>query len=163
MKVLFLDHYGVLCLSEREIVRTKLSMPTSDEFDNITFFSDFDKDAVGILNDLIEETDAEIVISSDWKRQTTLTGMCDFYKNQGIKKMPIDYTPWLSGYSTYQEQRAAEINTWLNEQKNVDKWVAVDDLYLGTWLTNFVWTKNVMLGIKDINIKPELINILNEK
>ena len=161
MKVLFLDHYGVLCLSKRKIVRTELSMPTSDEFDDITFFSDFDKDAVGVLNDLIEKTGAEIVVSSDWKREITLSGMCDFYKKQGIKKMPIDYTPWLPGYPTYHEQRAAEINIWLNERNDVDKWISVDDLYMGTWLANFVWAKNVHLGIKDADVRLELINRLN--
>jgi hypothetical protein len=162
MKVLFLDHYGVLCLSKQPVTRTEFSMPTSDEFTDtgITFFSNFDPDAVSVLNDIIALTDAEIVISSDWKRETTLSGMCEFYQKQCIKKMPIDYTTWLPGSYTYHEQRATEINTWLDHHPETTHWVAVDDLYMGTWLTNFAWAKNVHLGLNDISVQKQLLTYL---
>ena len=162
MKVLFLDHYGVLCLSTKPVTRTEFSMPTSDEFADtgITFFSDFDPEAVAALNDIIQRTGAEIVISSDWKRETTLSGMCEFYQKQGIKKMPLAYTDWMPGAPTYHEQRAGEINAWLEQHPGIAQWAAVDDLYMGTWLTNFVWAKNVHLGITDIAVKQQLLQIL---
>ena len=160
MKILFLDHYGVLCLSKKTITRTELSMPAEDEFNDVDVFDDFDKDAVDILNNIIEITEAEIVISSDWKRHTTLDGMCEFYQKQGIKKLPLDYTTWLPGASTYHEQRATEINTWLEQHPETTQWAAIDDLYMGTWLTNFVWTKNVHVGIKDITVQQQLLDIL---
>jgi hypothetical protein len=124
MKVLFLDHYGVLCLSKKPVTRTEFSMPTSDEFADtgITFFSDFDPKAVAVLNDIIQQTGAEIVISSDWKRETTLSGMCEFYQKQGIEKMPLAYTDWLPGAATYHQQRAGEINAWLIVKKNANHW-----------------------------------------
>ena len=160
MKILFLDHYGVLNLSKNIITRTELSMPAEDEFNDVDVFDDFDKDAVDILNNIIEITGAEIVISSDWKRHTTLDGMCEFYQKQGIKKLPLDYTTWLPGESTYHEQRATEINTWLEQHPETTQWAAIDDLYMGTWLTNFVWTKNVHVGIKDITVQQQLLDIL---
>jgi len=160
LKILFLDHYGVLCLSKKTITRTELSMPAEDEFNDVDVFDDFDKDAVDILNNIIEITEAEIVISSDWKRHTTLDGMCEFYQKQGIKKLPLDYTTWLPGASTYHEQRATEINTWLEQHPETTQWAAIDDLYMGTWLTNFVWTKNVHVGIKDITVQQQLLDIL---
>jgi methyl coenzyme M reductase subunit C-like uncharacterized protein (methanogenesis marker protein 7) len=89
MKVLFLDHYGVLSLSKQPVTRTELSMISRDELTDATLFDDFDKDAVNILNDIIDLTGAEIVISSDWKRHATLDGMCEFYQKQGIKKNAI--------------------------------------------------------------------------
>ena len=161
MKILFLDHYGVLCLSKKPVTRTQFSMPTTDEFADtgITFFSDFDPDAVNVLNDIIALTGAEIVVSSDWKRETTLSGMCEFYQKQGIKKMPIDYTAWLPGASTYHEQRATEITTWLEQHPETAQWATVDDLYMGTWLTNFVWAKNVHLGINDTIVQQQLLDI----
>ena len=137
-------------------------MPTADEFTDtgITFFSDFDPDAVSVLNDIIALTGAEIVVSSDWKRETTLSGMCEFYQKQGIKKMPLAYTDWLPGAPTYHEQRAGEINSWLDQHPGITHWVAVDDLYMGTWLTNFAWAKNVHLGIKDVTVKTQIINLI---
>lgn len=163
MKVLFLDHYGVLCLGKHGIIRTETSKPTSDEFTDtgITVFSDLDPDAVSILNSLLDSIDFEIVISSDWKRHTTLDGMGEFYQQQGIKKMPLAYTDWLPGHTTYHEQRAIEINTWLEQHPETTHWAAVDDLYMGSWLTNFVWAKNIHLGIKDKTVQEQIINLIS--
>ena len=160
MKVLFLDHYGVLSLSNQPVTRTELSMISRDELNDATLFNDFDKDAVNILNDIIDLTGAEIVVSSDWKRHKTLNEMCDFYQQQGIKKMPLAYTDWLPGAPTYHEQRATEISTWLAQHPETTHWAAVDDLYMGTWLTNFAWAKNVHLGIKDVTVKTQIINLI---
>jgi len=162
MKVLFLDHYGVLCLSTKPVTRTEFSMPTADEFADtgITFFSDFDTEAVAALNDIIQRTGAEIVISSDWKRETTLIGMCEFYQKQGIKKMPLAYTDWMPGAPTYHEQRAGEINAWLDQHPEITHWCAVDDLYMATWLTNFAWAKCVDQGIKDPAVQSQIIQLL---
>jgi hypothetical protein len=135
-------------------------MPEEDEFNDVDVFDDFDKDAVDILNNIIEVTGSEIVISSDWKRHITLDGMREFYQKQGIKKLPLDYTTWLPSESTYHEQRATEINTWLEQHPETTQWAAIDDLYMGTWLTNFVWTKNVHVGIKDITAQQQLLDIL---
>ena len=137
-------------------------MPTPDEFTDtgITVFSDFDSDAVSILNSLLDFVDFEIVVSSDWKRETTLSGMCEFYQQQGIKKMPMAYTDWLPGAPTYHEQRAGEINTWRAQHPEITHWAAVDDLYMATWLTNFVWTKDVHLGIKDLAVQEQILELL---
>jgi len=162
LKILFLDHYGVMCLGAREIVRTEHSMPTAAEFlgTNKTYFSDFDSSAVEILNQILDQTGAEIVVSSDWKCKISIEGMCEFYQTQGIKKMPIDYTAWLPGAATYHEQRAGEINTWLEQHPETTQWAAVDDLYMSTWLTNFAWAKNVHLGLNDATVQQQLLDIL---
>ena len=162
MKVLFLDHYGVLCLGKPGIVRSETSEPTADEFfdTGITVFSDFDTHAVSTLNSLLDSVDFEIVISSDWKRHATLDGMCEFYQRQGIKKMPLAYTDWLPGASTYHEQRAGEINSWLTQHPEITHWAAVDDLYMGTWLTNFVWAKDIHLGLTDLKVKQQILKYL---
>jgi hypothetical protein len=137
-------------------------MPTADEFSgtNKTYFSDFDPAAVEILNKILDQTGAEIVVSSDWKLKTSIEGMCEFYQKQGIKKMPIDYTAWLPGAATYHEQRASEINAWLTQHPDTTQWAAVDDLYMGTWLTNFAWAKNVHLGLNDATVQQQLRDIL---
>jgi hypothetical protein len=149
-------------LSAREIVRTEYSLPTADEFagNNSDYFGEFDSAAVDTLNQIIDQTNAEIVIASDWKLKISLEGMRKFYQAQGIKKMPIDYTAWLPGAPTYHQQRATEINTWLEQHPETTRWAAIDDLYMGTWLTNFVCVKNVHLGINDIDVQKQLLNYL---
>ena len=73
MKVIFLDNDGVICLSNnwgsrhkkqnkwggRKLSMSMSSIPIEYRFDN------FDVNAVKILNEILEETDAEIVVSSD--------------------------------------------------------------------------------------------------
>ena len=151
-----------MCLSAIETVRTEHSMPDAAEFagTNKTYFSDFDPGAVNALNQILDQTGAEIVVSSDWKLKTSIEGMCEFYQTQGIKKMPVDYTAWLPGASTYHEQRAGEINAWLAQHPETTQWAAVDDLYMRTWLTNFVWAKNVHVGINDTTVQQQLLDIL---
>jgi hypothetical protein len=134
-------------------------MPTSDEFsDNqvVTGLHDFNPAAVNVLNQLLHISAAEIVVSSDWKLRATLDQMSEFYHAQGVIKPPIDSTAWLPNYSNYHEQRAHEIADWLEQHPTVTHWVAVDDLYLGSWLTNFVWAKNVHLGITDPDVQQQL-------
>jgi len=162
LKILFLDHYGVMRLSPIETVRTQHSLPEAAEFvgTDSGYFSNFDPDAVNVLNQILDQTGAEIVISSDWKLKTSIEGMCEFYQAQGIKKMPIDYTAWLPGPTVYHEQRANEITAWLQLHPETTQWAAIDDLYMGTWLTNFVWAKNVHLGINDITVQQQLLEYL---
>jgi hypothetical protein len=137
-------------------------MPTPDEFidTGIEVFSDFDPNAVTILNSILDTTGCEIVVSSDWKRGVTVDYMSEFYQQQGVKKSPIDFTDWLPDYPTYHQQRATEINAWLDLHPKITHWAAVDDLYMGTWLTNFVWAKNVHQGLTDLEVKQQILNYL---
>ena len=162
LKILFLDHYGVMRLSPTKTTRTQHSLPAAAEFvgTDSGYFSNFDPDAVNVLNQILDQTGAEIVVSSDWKLKTSIEGMCEFYQAQGIKKMPIDYTAWLPGPTAYHEQRANEITAWLQQHPETNQWAAIDDLYMGTWLTNFVWAKNVHLGINDITVQQQLLEYL---
>ena len=101
MRVLMLDNDGVICLSSewggrfkkqekwggRKLSMTPLEMPLKYRFDN------FNQKAVKILNEILEETGAEIVVSSDWKLHATLEELGDYYESQGIIKRPIALTP----------------------------------------------------------------------
>ena len=71
----------------------------------------------------------------------------------------MDYTTWLPGAPSYHQQRATEIIYWLEQHPETTQWAAIDDLYMGTWLTNFVWTKNVHLGINDTAVQQQLLDI----
>jgi hypothetical protein len=186
MKVIFLDHDGVICLStefgsrfkkqKRSIAETVAdsNLPVQDRFDN------FNKKAIKILNEIIRETDAEIVISSDWKKWANLEDLGIFYELQGIIKKPIALTPRLKDFDEhsdalfyykgwYERARILEIEYWL-ENNPVDAWVAIDDMplmeYINTdgsiryGLKNFVHTPRINEGIKQSGIKEKILGFL---
>ena len=160
MKILFLDHYGVMSLNGSEFTRTKDSLPTSIELKNQRKYGDFDYNAVKILNQIIEKTDTEIVVTSDWRIGYTLDYIQQFYSRQNVSKSPIDVTITSSNsFLTYQEQRSFEIKDWLNSRSYIEKWAAVDDLFLPD-LENFVWAKKIHFGITEPTVYNEIIKLL---
>jgi hypothetical protein len=194
MKVIFLDNDGVICLSNnwgsrhkkqnkwggRKLSMSMSSIPIEYRFDN------FDVKAVKILNEILEETDAEIVVSSDWQNFATLDELGEYYESQGIIKKPIGVTkemgalefddleefPWLRQFDL-EQHRSLEILQWLKYHPEVTKWVAVDDLDMGmhpAWgsdgkpwgLSNFVHTPFSRQGIKQSGVSEKIINFLTK-
>ena len=186
MKVIFLDHDGVICLSNnwgnrfkkqkewggRKLSMTTLEMPVEYRFD------DFDEKAVNVLNEILEETDAEIVVSSDWKRWATVEEMGEYYESKGIIKKPIAFTdsilyddyedfPW-HRKCELEQTRSLEIAQYLGLNTVITHWVAIDDLNMSLkiegdkeWgLKNFVLTPIDNEGIKQIGIKDKILNFL---
>ena len=196
MKVIFLDNDGVICLASNWGSRykkqdkwggMKLSMkgreiPLEYRFDN------FDKKAIKILNEILEETGAEIVVSSDWRFHATLEELGEYYTSQGIIKKPIAVTDmfkdifpreWsmLRFRADIELERSMEIGHWVDTHSEVTHWVAIDDLnmsvdFLGenfiasngsddkAGLTNFVHTPRNSEGIKQCGIKEKIIKFL---
>ncbi len=194
MKVIFLDHDGVICLStewggrvkkqqkaKRKLSQSVTSLPVDARFDN------FNKKAIDVLNEILEETGAEIVVSSDWKRWATVEEMGEYYESQGIKKKPIAFTKYVGECTCYNEhtfawsprwmleqERSLEIQQYLVDHPEVTQWVAIDDLNMGipqvheSWgdmemdwgLSNFVLTPKGSEGIKQTGIKEKILNFL---
>lgn len=158
MKVIFLDNDGVICLSnnwgsrykkQKEWGGRKLSM-TNSEVPLEYRFDNFDPKAIGVLNEILENTGAEIVVSSDWRYHASLEELGEYYTSQGILKKPIGvterfhYTDWLEeGFLPKREdfpwdrnfdleqQRHFEIKRYLRDNPQITHWVAVDDLNMG--------------------------------
>lgn len=150
MVVLFLDHDGVICLQSQWGRRLKKG----------TTFDPFCVKAVKVLNSIIQETNCEIVVSSDWRLYTDIQGMCDVYEQQGIVKTPLDYTPVLDIPNCTQERlRVLEIQQWLKTHPEVTRWVAVDDMNLYS-VGNFVHTPRPTEGIKQTGVKQSLLKYL---
>jgi hypothetical protein len=191
MKVIFLDHDGVICLSSEWGGRRKkqmkwdgikLSMSMGD-FPLEYRFDNFNQKAIKILNKIIEETGAEIVTSSDWKRWANLEEMGEYYESQGISKKPIALTPNLGQCTWYNDMvwvwspqwdlemtRVIEIKQYLHDHPEITHWVAVDDLDMGKngegwkdWgLDNFVLTPKGAEGIKQSGIKEKILKFLKD-
>lgn len=115
MNVIFLDHQGVMLLS---------SIPKYIDLNKICF----NIDSIKALNTILHKTDYEIVISSDWKRHFSLQELQEFYKKQGIIKIPIDVTPNIKE-KNYIKQREEEILSWLYINK-INNWLIIDDMKL---------------------------------
>ena len=195
MKVIFLDHDGVICLStewggrfkkqtrvKRKLSQSIESLPVDARFDN------FNKKAVKILNEILEETGAEIVVSSDWKRWANVEEMGEYYESKGIIKKPIAFTPNLGQCTWYNDKvwiwskdwdlemsRVIEIKQYLHDHPEITHWVSIDDLDMGKtgkkwgvdfehdWaLDNFVLTPRGNEGIKQSGIKEKVIKFLND-
>jgi hypothetical protein len=165
MKVIFLDNDGVICLSnnwgsrhkkQKKWGKMKLSMsmssiPVEYRFDN------FDKKAIEILNEILETTGAEIVVSSDWRLHANLEELGEYYESQGIIKKPFDVTerfhytnweaegriptdfPW-NRTDGLEQERHFEIKEWLKNHSEVTHWVAVDDLNMGIHMEKTGWS-----------------------
>lgn len=102
---------------------------------------DFDQGCVSSLNHILDKTDAEIVVSSDWKYWVSLEEMGNFYISQGVAKKPIDFTPKLplAQDEEFKVWRAREIMAWLKKHHETQKWVWVDDLDMRALLGNAAW------------------------
>jgi hypothetical protein len=190
-KVLFLDFDGVMCLStewggrfNKQKSWNKLNPDNqvlyTNDFDKMDVeyrFDNFNKKALKVLNQILLETDVEIVVSSDWRFSCTLDEMKDLFKKYGVLKEPIDYTPTLdiedfdtlNKNSYFGEERSFEIKKWLALHPEVTHWVAVDDIDMNekfkdgeviNGLSNFVHTKRESEGIKQSGIKEKIINFL---
>ena len=189
MKVIFLDHDGVICLSTewggrfkkqrkvgRKLSQSVMSLELDARFDN------FNKKSIDILNEILEESGAEIVVSSDWKRWATVEEMGEYYESQGIKKKPIAFTKNLGECDVPQnfiwsrqwdleQSRSLEILQYLKDHPEVTEWVSVDDLDMGkgeewkeVWgLNNFVLTPKSNEGIKQSGVKEKIIKFLSDE
>jgi hypothetical protein len=193
MKILMLDNDGVICLSNNWGGRTKKwakyrsENPDSSEEkkDAPVFvrFDDFDTKAIKILNEIIEETGCEIVVSSDWKLHATLEELGEYYESQGIIKKPIALTPNIQNCDVHSDNfmwsiqweseqvRSIEIKQYLHNHPEVTHWVSVDDLDMGktgedwkdVWaIDNFVLTPRRNEGIKQSGVKDKILKFLKD-
>jgi HAD domain in Swiss Army Knife RNA repair proteins len=168
MKVLFLDHDGVICLQSEWGGRFGKEREGLD-----SVFDDFNESAVKVLNEIIDATDCEIVISSDWRHYATLEQLQELYRIRGIRKQPIAVTETISCSSAFLEAaRVQEIESWIHSHPEITSWCAVDDMDLGNaknpnhedtiGLVCFVRTPNYD-GLRQTGKKEKIIQFLNIK
>lgn len=113
MKVIFLDFDGVL----------------NCEIDfTIEVEEDISKRCIGLLNNIIKETKAEVVVSSVWRNGKTIEELQTLLEKYGFEGKVIGTTPHLGHGSL----RGNEIRQWIEtnipykEQDNF-KYVILDD------------------------------------
>ena len=119
MKVIFLDFDGVMDTEYYDHILSEAGEPISDEYGLL-----FDPECVKNLKYIIENTGADIVVSSTWKYFMSYQDFLNMWRARGLPGFVTDVTPNIHS-SRY---RGDEIDAWLNECKNECQYVILDDL-----------------------------------
>jgi hypothetical protein len=168
MKVIFLDIDGVLATVREFLMDRKKFHKRYYVAEHVRIPYPFNNGCVKVFNEILLKTDAEIVLSSDWRKFWTIQELDYIFRFNGVVKSPIDVTnvdpvsmSWL------EKNRANEISKYLNNNRDIEKWVVIDDLNMSGFLkiTNdddkFFLTEGFE-GIKKSGLKDKIISKLNE-
>jgi hypothetical protein len=94
------------------------------------------------LQKICDETNAELVLSSDWKKHFTFNQMKRVFRHYGITARLIDITThqdlWNKmSRTSLEHERALQIAKWAKDNK-ISNWISIDDMRLDQqykWLT----------------------------
>lgn len=128
INVIFLDIDGVLNTPRFQMIQI-------NNFECDAYESQFNFDPICMKNlkELINKTDAYIVISSTWRYDSDPRYMSEIVNNlklYGITDRIIGVTPDLSQQYNSRLIRGHEIQQWIQDNKNkyiIDKFVIIDD------------------------------------
>lgn len=160
-KYIFLDIDGVLT-TNKEIMLNRTKFQTKyPEAKELHIPYPFNPDCVKIFNEIIEETDAKIVLSSDWRHHWDLEELDKIFKFNKVIKSPEATTGFSKRKlsSSLEDDRSWQIKNYVLAHK-LKNWVAIDDLNLSTLSPNFVLTEGSE-GLKQLGIKKKILDLLN--
>ena len=143
-KIIFIDIDGPLAWATWMDGKVKINENTSDEF---TIPYAWVKEDCEALAKICEATNAELVLSSDWKMHYTLKQMSDVFIEYGIYAKLIDITTHMNtrqmgiwnkmSSPSLEFERAHQIVKWVKDNK-ISNWIAIDDMKLSAefkWMT----------------------------
>lgn len=166
MKIIFLDIDGVLA-TDKEFMRNRTKFwekhPAMAEL-RVPY--PWNEDAVKIFNEILDATDAEIVLSSDWKLHWNLDDLKGIFNWNGVKKHPIAVTGEVFiANGNLEMARAGEISDYIREN-DIINYVVIDDLNVGKYMQltgdedKYFMTRSGD-GIKKTGLKDRIIKKLN--
>ena len=118
MKIIFLDFDGVMDTEYYSHILCEAGKPIADEYGLL-----FDPECVKNLKYIIDNTGADIVVSSTWKDDMGYKGILDMWKHRGLPGFVTDVTP-----TTAEHHRGDEIDAWLKECPTECNYIIIDDL-----------------------------------
>ena len=119
MKIIFLDFDGVMDTSYYDHILSKEGKPGNDEYGAV-----FDPYYIQNLKRIIEETEADIVVSSSWKYMMSYQDFLNMWKDRELPGFITDVTP----NPVDRRKRGDEIDAWIEECKTECQYVIIDDL-----------------------------------
>lgn len=169
MKVIFLDIDGVLATNMEYSKPRHKFWSKYDSAKTLRIPYPFNPGCVKIFNRIILETDATIVLSSDWRTFWDLNELDQIFKFNGVIRSPEFMTDDRKRKmsSSYADDRHWQITKWVKEH-NPDNWVVLDDLDM-TYMFNedgvldrFFKTRD-REGLKQVKLVDKIINFLNNE
>lgn len=147
MKIIFLDFDGVLNPNLFEIILQKMEQLSNNEIVSKDKYGPlFFNQNVSVLKNIIDKTNAKIVVSSSWKSDG-LSQLKEMWVDRNLPGEIIDITPSCvevvdNGFAEFYDQvsRGDEINLWLFKNQFNGVYVIIDDQLdiLDNQITNFV-------------------------
>lgn len=122
-------------------------------------------DCVAILNEVLNSTGADMIVSSDWRRPFNLEQLGEIFEWNNIIKKPIGITSFETiSFGNLALNRIHQIKLSVAELEP-EKWVAIDDLNLSTSYGEVSGLKNYVMidpieGLTGKNKKVELLKYL---
>lgn len=160
--ILFLDIDDVLATTrEYNVPRSKVWTKYNEAKELNTPPYTYNPGCVRVLNEILKDTDCQIVLTSDWRLRWNLEEMGKIFEMNGIIRKPNDFTDDDPiSLSDHTRSRSHEITKYIKENQ-IENYVIVDDYPMGNYFPvgRFVLTKEKM-GIKQTNIKEKIIKIL---
>ncbi len=169
-KVIFLDIRGVLQPTDNqerfdhnldEVVKMVAEKYHDDNFFKLdkydvgAVYYDWDNISVGILHQLLRDTNSHFVISSDWRDFNDLESLKTLFKLHNLDEYIVgvcDPDELGSG-----DQRVKFINKYLDEHP-IDKYAVIDDLYLFTAFGERFRQSDIKLSIDDYYYLKMILN-----
>lgn len=123
MKIIFLDFDGVMDTEYYDYVLSEAGKPITDEYGLL-----FDPECAKNLKYIVDNSGADIVITSTWKDFMDYNEILDMWKYRELPGFVKDVTP-----SAAQYKRGDEIDAWLKECPEECNYVIIDDLDAGNF------------------------------
>jgi hypothetical protein len=137
-KIIFIDVDGPLAWTTWNDGKVTIG----DGQDDFTIPYTWVKEDCEALQKICDETNAELVVSSDWKKHFTFNQLKRIFRHYGITARLIDITTHQDLWNkmsrpSIDHERALEVVKWAKDNK-ISNWIAIDDLNLSR---EFKWMK----------------------
>lgn len=169
MKVIFLDIDGVLATAYEFLMNKQKFQKKNYVAEHLNIPYPFNDGCVKVFNEILLKTNAEIVLSSDWRKFWTLEELDLIFRFNGVIKSPMAVTEidpvsmsWL------EKNRANEIGKYILNNRDIEQWVAIDDLNMSQFMVQTndddkMFVTEGIEGIKKSTLKEKIISKLNEQ
>jgi hypothetical protein len=164
---LFLDIDGVLATHKQYMMNQKKFRDKNPIAKELRIPYPFDPKCVKVFNEILDATDADIVLSSDWKLHFSLEDIDKIFMFNGVNKSPIDTTVNEDASMSNQTMnRAFQIGEYVT-RNNITNYVVIDDLNVGKYMVitneeDKFFLTNDFEGIKKVGLKDKIIKKLNK-
>lgn len=152
MNIIFLDIDGVLDRTVEELQNDDLKIEEPEDM--------LSPQCIGCLKDIVDKTNAKIVVSSVWRLRYSPEGFQQLFKNKSNIDCFLPVIDITRKRSTANEIRGDLVNEWLSNNE-YENYVILDDDCDFYEDQNFVWVGNEEgKGLCNKEIQDKIFNFL---